>query len=214
MPLGTSSRLVSEIATAVKRQFGDESGTQINDTDILRWVNQGQEEIALKENTRQNTITTLSVAGQSQYTLPGQDVIKIMAIHYSSVPLQSITFEEAQISILATAESQGIQATPTTWYEFGDSIFLYPSPSNSLDVIMLYAVLRPAKITTLNDTITIPDSYYNALVQYVLAQAYELDDDFDKASFKLGQLNDSLSDIDTVASLRFYPTITVAPEDM
>jgi hypothetical protein len=45
--------LVSEIATRVRRQFGDDVGILITDADIIRWVNDAQREIAVKANLLQ-----------------------------------------------------------------------------------------------------------------------------------------------------------------
>ena len=41
----TATKTVSDIATDVKRTFGDEAGVQVNDTDIARWINSAQIEI-------------------------------------------------------------------------------------------------------------------------------------------------------------------------
>lgn len=54
--------LVSEIATRVKRQFGDEAGAQIEDADILRWVNDAMIDIARTNNLLQISATTATTA--------------------------------------------------------------------------------------------------------------------------------------------------------
>jgi hypothetical protein len=214
MPLEQSSRLVSDIATAVKRQFGDESGTQITDADIIRWVNQGSEQIAISENIKRTNISTPSVTGQNQYTFPSQNIIQILAIFYKGVPLQSVSFEQAQNTILENLDASTVKsAQPTNWYEWGDSIFLYPTPSGSGDTINLYVTLRPVQITSLNDTLNIPDTYYNPLLQYVMGQAYKLDDEFDKAQFEFTQMETSLDRLDPAVSNQLYSTITISPED-
>ena len=53
-----------DVVANVRRSFGDESGVQLEEGDLLRWINQGQYEIA-----RQNKI--LKAKGVST-TMPGQ----------------------------------------------------------------------------------------------------------------------------------------------
>jgi hypothetical protein len=213
MPIGVSTRLVSEVITAVKRQFGDESGTQITDEDIIRWVNQGQESIAISENIMRQTATTPSVAGQSEYNMPSDQIIKIMAIYYDNAPLQNVTFDQAQQSFLSNNDFASIQAIPTTWYEWAGSIYLYPIPATSGLNIKLFITARPAVVTAGTDLITIPDVYYNSLLAYVLQQAYELDDNFSSAAVKAEQMKNTLSNLDPDASFKTYTVVTIMPED-
>lgn len=213
MPIGATTRLVSEIVTAVQRQFGDESGTQINSTDIIRWINQGQLQIARRIEAYKSTATTLSVAGQTAYNLPSDQILAITAIMYANTPLQYISFEQAQASILVSSNFSSIQNTPTTYYEWDDSIYLYPIPKDSGDEIKLFIVRQPAVITAVTDPLTLPDTHFEGLLQYVLSQAYELDDDFASAGTKAQQLEATLNNLADVATYKYYPTITISPED-
>ena len=60
--------LVSEIATRVKRQFGDESGSLIDDNDILRWCNDAQVDIIRKTAALTSSQTTAVTVGTSNVT--------------------------------------------------------------------------------------------------------------------------------------------------
>ncbi len=212
MPLAQSTRTVLEVQTAVKRQFGDESGTQITDTDILRWINQAQTNICNRGEVNKTSATTPSVAGQDTYTIAGTNIFKILAITYANRPLEGVSFEQSQATLSNISASNFLSA-PETWYEYDDSIVIYPTPIASGDVIKLYIIAAPVAVTASGNTLSIPDTHYDALLQYVLQQAYELDDDFGSASVKAQQHETTMEGLMSTASYRTYPTITVLAED-
>lgn len=213
MPLAHSTRLASEISTAVKRQFGDEAGAQITDTDIIRWINQGQTEITRKGDVNKTTATTTSVASQAEYTFSATNIFKLLGVFYKDVPLEHITFEQAQESILKYTSTVISNATPTSWYEFDNSIFLYPTPTVTGDTIKIFIVAAPAVITAVANTLSIPDTHYQALLQYVLQQAHELDDDLNAAGVKERQMQESMASLAGTTTERYYSVVTVLPED-
>lgn len=214
MPIAPATKLVSELALAVKRQFGDESGTQISDNDIIRWINQGQLSIAQQGEATRTTATTLSVAGQSTYNFPSDSILVLNAVFYDNIPLENYTFEQAQTSLLAEYGSTTQTATPFAWYEWENSINLFPIPDSSDVTIKIYCSKTPPTITSLSDNIGLPDTHYEVLLQYVLSQAYELDDDFNSAQIKANQSSAGLKELSLQASSRFYDVITIMEEDM
>jgi hypothetical protein len=50
----------------------------------------------------------------------------------------------------------------------------------------------PANITTFSNLLTIPDRYFNELVNYVISQALEMDENYDAASYKNRQFREGL----------------------
>jgi len=68
MSYGAKTRLVSEVITAVQRQFGDESGVQLENTDIIRWINDAQDVIVAKNKVLKAKSTTAAVADHSRFT--------------------------------------------------------------------------------------------------------------------------------------------------
>lgn len=212
MPLAQSTHTALDITTAVKRQFGDESGTQISATDILRWINQGQAEIVRRGEVNKSMASTLSVANQGQYTFV-DNIYKILGVFYNNQPLFNVTFEQAQQSFLDNPDTINLTSTPTNWYEYDDSIYLYPIPTGTGDTIKLYAIKAPTPVTSNSDILTIPDTHYQALLQYVLQQAYELDDNFSSASVKSQQMVESMGELMNVSTYATYPVITILPED-
>jgi len=96
MPAEIFTRTGDDVATRVKRQFGDPDGRQITNNDILLWINSAQQEIVSQNPILKETADTNVVSGQDLYTYPTQRVQYIESLHYNSVPLQYYSFEEAQ----------------------------------------------------------------------------------------------------------------------
>ena len=64
------TRTVPEVITAVERQFGDEAGVQLIESDIIRWINDAQDVIVAKNKVLKAKSTSPSVANQAAYTFP------------------------------------------------------------------------------------------------------------------------------------------------
>jgi len=213
MPLGVATKTVQNVVDYVTRQFGDESGAQITQADIIRWINAAQLDLAYKTEYSQGVATTSSVVGQTQYQMPGTNILKIKAVLYDSVPLDFRSFTDVQENILSKIQPPNTATgTPTLWYEWDDSIYLFPIPE-SVETIQLYYIATPATVSSTTDTLSIPDNYYQALLQWIMSQAYELDDDMQSAAYKSKQLGESLAGADPTYSQKYYPTITILSED-
>jgi hypothetical protein len=194
--LNTRTRLVSDVGVAVRRQFGDESGVQITDADILRWVNDGQNEINLKNKVLKAIATTNIVASQSLYSIPVEDTVNIESIHFNGVPLRSMSYVEAEQYILLNPANDTFAGDSLIWYEYAGSINLWPIPqSNVTNGLTILIIKAPAQVTMLSDTLQLPDKYFNSLVTYVLQQAYEMDEDWDASSFKSQQFEKGVGEL-------------------
>lgn len=212
----TATRKVSEVATYVKRQFGDESGVQITDTDIIRWVNLGQQEIFIRNEPIKKTATAALVAGQYQYTFPS-DVMRVERLRVSNKTIEQISFNESDEYINATDPNNDSDGTPQVWYEYGGSFMFWPVPNTSdANGITIYYVPAPTAVAALADTLSLPDVYYPRLLEYVMKQAYELDENFDASQVKSNEFATGLESQadDSSVDTSYYPRITVLPEDM
>lgn len=213
MTIRESTRRVSDIATSAKRQFGDESGVQMTDSDIVRWVNEAQQEIGtiLKPIKARSTSTT--VIGQADYTLPVESAVQIESIHVNDVKIEGITFPQAEEQIF----SQGVKkqvGMPYKWFEWGGTITLWPVP-NSAVPLSIYYTRAPAFVESLTDLLTIPDKHYDSVMAYVMAKAYEMDEDFDAAQQQRQIFANRTSDQneeERVSQHMTYSTITFIDE--
>lgn len=210
------TQTAQNIADHVKRTFGDEAGVQITDPDIIRWINMGQREILTTNMVNQAVSSTSIVGGQSDYDVSTLRILKIQSIYYNGTPLQFRTFQEAEEFVVKEDPLRVASGVPVMWYSWAGIIKLYPVPS--LDLANGLTINYQKDFTPvgmLSDLLSIPDTYYNRLVEYVLSSAYELDEDSQNSQYKLSQMSTGLQ---TMAEQEnspssTYPTITTLLED-
>lgn len=207
--------LVSEIATRVKRQFGDEAGAQITDADIIRWCNDAQQEIAVNNDLLQVSATTATTAGTQKYTIP-TNLLILRSAKWQGVKLQGLSMEEADALTLSTS-STNPPGVPTTFWQFARQIYLWPIPATSGTTdLTLYYTRVPNTITVVGDTPELPLQYHPRLVEYCVAQAAELDDNLQHYAMKMQQFKagvDNLKDNATWENHDVYPSITPSMRD-
>lgn len=205
------------VADRVKRQFGDESGVQVVDADIIRWINDAQREIARVNSLLQAVGTINVVSGQTEYPFPS-NVLNLISLKYNGKKLQGynlLDFEEYLLNSDPLAEAVG---DPTLFViERNNIIRLYPTPDvNLTNGLRIVYIARPTDIAVLGDNLTLPDEYFNRIVEYVLQQAYELDEDWNAAANKAAQFTGGLSLLQESQAWdrrETYPTITVLDID-
>lgn len=216
MTIESYTRSFNEVASAVKRQFGDESGVEITDSDIARWVDDAQREIMLNNPDINAAMTQINVvAGQSAYPI-GQhipDIFSIQAVHYDGQYIEHFTFVEAQKYIISKKAESG---PPLLWFERSGVINLYPKPQddNELGLTVFYNKV-PQRVEQ-NGSLTVPDSYFKSVVDFCLTQAYMLDENPQLAAVTDGSFSQGmmLRANKSDQNSNTYPTITFMPEDM
>ena len=200
--------IVSEISTRVKRLFGDQANVQIDDTDIIRWVNDAQHELALQNQLFQTVASVSTVIAQATYTTPA-DGITLRAIEYNQSKLQALNYNEAEQYIVGTAQST-TGGTPQQFWIWANTINLYPVP-DSIGTLKIFYTRQPATVTLVTDTPELPLQYHNAIVQYCLKQAYELDENWQGVQIKSNEFDTAtktLKDNNDWQERDFYPMIT------
>ena len=218
MPFTTSTYLVSDVANDVKRTFGDETGIQITDNDIIRWINRAHLELYTSLSINRATATADLVANQNVYDVANLNILKIQSIHILNKQIKFLTFQESEKYILDGDPSGGhAVGIPQIWTEWAGKVHLFPAPDNLYeDGMIIYYLPYPEKVTQVTDYLKVPDKYYNRVVDYVQAQAHELDEDQQSAQYKLGQFTtgvNSLNEDENIPHIDYYPTILVLPED-
>lgn len=173
MPLGTPTKTVQDVVTAVQRQFGDESGVQITSVDILRWVNQAQMEICNKNPILQATATSTTIVGQQTYSVP-LDIIQVESLMFAGNILEPRNFEGIRLEL---GEANSEQGVPQFWYTWRDLLYLWPIP-DSADLLEVNYSRKPVAVTTVAALLDLPDRYYERVCEFCKAKAYELDEDW------------------------------------
>lgn len=211
-----ASRTVTDLKKYVQRMFGDESSVQVTDEDIVRWANLGQQEIFRQNEPLKSTGTADLVAGQSTYAFP-DNILQVQGIRINGMPLQFVSFQEAQDRIVVNDPTNSQTGTPQFWYEYGGNFFLYPVPSaGQVAGIQIFYIPTPVLLTAITDNLTVPDTYFGRLCEFVMSQAYEMDENFEAASVKVQQFAAGMNQLSLDQSVEpnVYPTITILDDDL
>lgn len=219
MPAEIFTRTGTEVANAVKRQFGDPDGRQITDNDILNWINSAQQDIVSQNPILKDAANTNVVSGQDLYTYPSEKIQYIEALHYDGVPLEYYSFQEAQTYILGNPDNDIVaDVKPSIWYERAGNIYLYPKPlENVTDGLRLFFVRQPDNLAALSETLKVPDRYFQRVVDLVLARAYQLDENWEAAQYKQAEFVNAmnlLANQENATQVNSYPTNTPRIEDL
>lgn len=217
MAIESYTRSFADVASAVKRQFGDESGVELTDSDIARWIDDAQREILLNNPDVNAAMAQINVvAGQTAYPVASNisDIFAIQSVHYDGEYIQNMSFIEAQQYIMRKDTGQG---PPSLWFERSGVINLYPKPADSLNAgLSVFYSRKPLPVSQENDPLTVPDTFYKSVVDFCMTQAYMMDENPQLAQVTESNFNNGLvlraNRTDT--NRNTYPTITYMPEDM
>lgn len=192
MAYGPSTRTVGEVMRAVKRTFGDESSAQLEDEDIVAWINDAQEEINNKNKILKAQAEIQTSDGTAKYTFPAKRIQQIEALLYDGVVIRNVSYAQALESFIGKVNPES--GAPCIWYEWGGTFTLYPTPVGSKEITLIYT-MRPMPVDKRATTkLSIPDKYYQDVVRYVLQQAFLMDEAVDLATNQEKQLAASLED--------------------
>lgn len=184
-PLATLT--LADVIIAVKRQFGDESGVQIIDSDITRWTNKAQREIVNKNPMIQLTASIMTGIGTQAYELPDR-LLQIESVMYDGNILSPVGFERIRETL---GPDNGQQGTPLYFYMWANQIYLWPVPDLSKQMDMNYSAM-PKNVSSPADVLGLPDRYFERICEFVLAQAYELDEDWSAHEVQMQHFEDKL----------------------
>jgi len=211
---------VGDIQTRVKRAFGDESGVQVTDADIIRWINDGQRQIVLQnEGLFEKTVTTDTVINQSQYDVP-TDMLTLLQVSFKSddgltyPKLRGLSLNEFNEYIEPYSSQTG---TPLAFTVYEKKIRLFPIPDKVVSAgIKVFYNRAPVEVSLVTDVPEIDVLYHESLVKYCMLQAYEMDENLEAATFKGQQVVADINLLrgkDTWKEQGVYPSITVLNGD-
>jgi hypothetical protein len=215
---------LSDVIVRVQRQFGDESGVQITSDDVTRWANDAQRDIVLRnESVLQTTGTANSVANQQAYAFP-QNLLVLRSIHYKRedgdlafYKLKGMSYTEFDEYIDGWEGTAYGPSYPIVYTTYADQILLFPIPvSSGTNNIKIVYSREPTELTSDVDQIDLPLPYHNAVVDYCLAKAYQLDEDWNAAGVLSNEYNASVNlnrERENWNNHEVYPRITTNIED-
>lgn len=211
------TKRVSDVSAYVQRQFGDESGVQVTDPDIIRWVNAAEQEIFASNQIGTGSASASTVVGQENYSLGASlEMQSINSIRCSGVKLEFMQFNDAEEYISRNDPSKTARGMPQFWYEWGGVVMLYPVPDLVYDLTIFF-FKTPTPLTNLTDVLNSPDQYFNRVIDFVMREAYKMDEQWEAAavmdaSFENKLLAQSLDSM--TPQMATYPNITVGWDDL
>jgi hypothetical protein len=220
MPAESFTYTSFDVYERVRTLFGDTSGAQVTDQMVVRWINDGQQEIVNNNAILKDTKYSNIVAGQSEYTFPDDKVQYIEAIYVDGRPVQPMTPQAYREYILADDPRQtAVADVPNIWYERNGLLTFYPTPQKSYtNGLKLEYVKQPDKVTYISTSqgLSVPDRYINELVNYVMTQALELDENYTAADYKRNQFREGLDRQnlrENITQVATYPQCMPDPDD-
>ena len=194
MPAEIFSKTALDVVQRVKTQFGDNSGAQLTDDVVFRWINDGQQEIVNNNPILKDVKLTDVTAGQAEYSFPSDKVQYIEAIYVDGRPIKNLSPQGFRDFILADDPSRDAKSKyPDVWYERAGVITFYPTPDTTFTGgLKLEYVRMPTAVTESGSPLGIPDRYMNNLVDYCMMQALEYDENYAAAQLKQSQFRDGL----------------------
>lgn len=175
MTLRPATKTLQTLLTEIKRLFGDESGVQLDDTDIVRWANEAQMEIVNTNGAIKARSTTVSVANQGAYTFAGLNIQKIASLHYDGLLLPNTPFSEAERVLMRKPDEPA--GTPEFWYEWAGEFTLWPTPDSAKPIVVYYTAYPDTLTGDPVQLLSLPDKWFPAITNYIMAKAYEMDED-------------------------------------
>jgi hypothetical protein len=220
MPAETFTRTTQDVADRIKVSFGDTSGSQITDIMIIRWINDGQQEIVNNNAILKDTKFANVVAGQADYSFPNDRVQYIEALYIDGRPVRNVSPQEFREYILREDPNLIAKADiPLLYQERAGIITFYPTPQKNYENgLKMEFVKQPVPITAIGPSflLSIPDRYMNELVAYVMANALEMDENFNAAELKRGQFREGLDRQylrENTSQISKYPQVMADPDD-
>lgn len=214
--LDTYSYRGTDIAEQVKNKFGDLGGVQVTDEMILSWINNGQRDIAATSNFLQRLASTDVIANQAMYALDAlfanQRMLGYEQITLDGEPVKMLQFGDFQKRLRGDTS---IEDTIGAIWE--NALYLWPVPTSDLaDGLTIYYHAYPADLGSITDALTVPDRFFNILIDYVHSEALEVEESFEAAAAVKQRAAIGLRgelERDTISPTAFYPTITVDPDE-
>jgi len=222
----------SDILIRVQRQFGDESGVQVTQDDVVRWVNDSLREATLQNpKLRQNTAFVDALAGSQSFlfSLPDEAaVIRINSVYFNNsdgiyIKLGYLTLQEMDAYIDGWYIASDTGAPQVYTYEWAGSsansvtIKTWPIPdSNVVNGFKINYDKTPAILSTLATVVDVPALYFTYILEYCLMKAYEMDEDWEAADRKAQYIQSTLNTLGNqdIMGQDFYPSVMSLPEDV
>lgn len=177
------ARTLAQARTDVRSRLDEATASFWSDTELTRWINEGQNDVARRSECLRATSDIAVTAGTQDYVAP-TDLVRATAAEWRPTssdqrfPLTYLDRHNAD-SIWGTSQSMtdGTPAIWTAWGYPGTSTFtikLYPTPYEA-GTLRLYYYKLPTEVAADGDTLGVPNGWEDLVVEYATMLAYRKD---------------------------------------
>lgn len=164
-----SSTTGTAMIALVRADYNDTTTNYFSAAEMLQFLNDGTQDIAVKTHCYQSTENISLVADTVEYSIV-TDYIEIMGVKYNPASGAAIALKRGKQPLVGLTKEEFDKDTPVFWYEFGNKIGAYPALSAvTTETITLYVAKRPAAIAA-GSAVPTPAIYDTALKYYMLAR--------------------------------------------
>lgn len=175
--------LASEIIDRVKEVLQDSASVTWTETQLIAWLNDAQRTVVLARPDASSTTTSIALVSGTKQEIPSNgirllEVIRNMGVG-GAVPGRAIMYVDRRTldenSPDWHADTETAEAKGYTHDSRDPSVFYVTPPSDgTTEVEAMYSV-APADISAAGDTISIPDTYGPAMIEWILYRAFSRD---------------------------------------
>lgn len=171
-----------QVIDTVRNQFYETAAKFIADNEIRSYLWQAELLIAsMLECTEATSTSTTTVAGTQAYAKPANCTL-ITRVEWWGVKLKKIDITDQDAIDGGGYGASLSQGDPTSYFEYGNSIYLYPVPSSAQTVTIFY-MAEPVITTGTSTSFTVPAFATKYLADYALYRLYAKDQDNGRAGF-------------------------------
>lgn len=177
--------IASDIIDRARIVLNDADGVRWLDSEMLKWVSDGQRVIALVRPDASVVNTTLTLSAGTKQSIPS-DGLRLLDV------VRNLDAVGAGLRVVRHVDRDVLDTQNPTWHsETGVSIvknyiydnrdpktfYVYPPALSTSKVEIIYSK-NPPDVTLIGSTIAIADIYADPLLNYVLHRAYSKDAEF------------------------------------
>jgi phage terminase large subunit-like protein len=196
MSYSPPTKTVGDVYAQVKRVFGDESGVQLTNEDIARWINEAQADIAQQNQVLQAKANMTLTPNVATYDLSAitPRIDSIASILLDGRRIGYIPVSQAEESISLSDPASAEIGAPQFWYEWAGEITFWPVPGQAYDMLIRYTAEPDDVTTTTTDVLSVPDECFSDVCNYVLMRAYEMDENAEMMAVKQAEYSTSVAE--------------------
>lgn len=175
----------AEVLTRAKDLIQDQTGVRWPEAELLRWLNDGRRDLAIRRPDIYATIAVVQLAGGTRQSIPADgtrflDVIRNMAVD-GVTPGAAVRIVEREHLDAQLPNWHSATAGPTRHFMFDERVpgmfYVYPPAVAASRVEIAYSQ-APTEITSTATALTQEELYTGALVEYVCSKAFAKDATF------------------------------------